>query len=202
MTPAEAAALFDGPTLVIAMVSSVVSFALGIASQLITFYFLNRRDVRDLDRETKRLAFWKAMRELKADNSAETGLSQEQINALNQRFMEEVQMSVDVMMGWKRKAEHWASAAAWLATWLGFIVMFRALLPLPDVARQMARQSGLTPGTAEYNFIQIVSILGVWLGVGFALRLIVYRPTYEMVQGTALRLMREHQGNIFTLFKK
>jgi hypothetical protein len=55
------------------------------------------------------------MRELKTDNCEETGLSQAQINALNQRFRQDVQKSVDVMMGWEKDAHIIASAAAWLA---------------------------------------------------------------------------------------
>jgi hypothetical protein len=93
---------------------AIFGFALGIAGNVITFYLLNwDRYIRILDRETKRLSFWRAMRELKADSSEETGLSQAQINALNQRFREDVQKSVDVMMGWEKDAHVTTSAAAW-----------------------------------------------------------------------------------------
>ncbi len=191
MTPE--ATLFDIQKL---MAAALVAFALGAAGNVITFYLLNRRDIRDLDRETKRLAFWKTMRELKADSSEKTGLSQMQINALDQRFKEEVQASVDVMMGWKRNAHTLASAIAWLVTMLFVTFTADALLPFLD----LARRSGLRPGTAQYFGTEIGSMLGFW----FALRAILYRPTYEMVQRKALRLMREPQGkfNVFMLVYK
>ncbi len=59
------------------ILTGLFGFALGVAGNIITFYLLNRdRYIRSLERESKRLAYWKAMRELKADNSVETGLSQ------------------------------------------------------------------------------------------------------------------------------
>jgi hypothetical protein len=178
-------------------ITAVFGFALGIAGNVITFFFLNRdRYIRILDRETKRLSFWKAMRELKTDSSEETGLSQGQINALNQRFREDVQKSVDVMMGWEKDAHVMASFAAWMAITLLIGIAGNALLPLFN----LAQRSGMTPGTAEYFGTDAGIMLGIWL----ALRGLVYRPTYEAVQRKAVRLMREYPGkfNIFMLFYK
>src|SRR4051794_13227347 len=114
MPPVTASMQFDLEKLVI---TALFGFALGIAGNVLTFFLLNRdRYVRILDRETKKLAFWKAMHELKTDSSDETGLSQAQINAISRRFKDDVQKSVDVMMGWERNAYILASAAAWLVT--------------------------------------------------------------------------------------
>jgi hypothetical protein len=182
---APEAALFDIQKLIAA---AMAGFVLGVAGNIITFYVLNRREIRDLDRETKRLAFWKAMRELKAAGSEETGLSQVQINALDQRFKEEVQGSVDVMMGWTREAHILASIIVAPVTFLlvAFTVAFTAkwLIPFLDVAQR----SGMLPGTALYIGTDIVSVLAFF----FAVRMIIYQQLHEIVQQRAVRLMREH----------
>ncbi len=81
-----------------------------------------------------------------------------------------------------------ASAAAWVATLLLVFIAADALLPFLN----LAQRSGMTPGTPEYLGTEVGSMLGFW----FALRGLIYRPTYEAVQRKAVRLMREISGQI------
>jgi hypothetical protein len=186
MPPDAASAQYDFLKLIFA---ALFGFALGVAGNIITFFVLNPDSyIRSLDRETKKLAFWKAMRELKTDISEETGLSQEQITALNQRFKLDLQKSIDVMMGWEMRAHHIAASVAWLATMAFAAFTAKGLWPFLEIANRM----GLKPGTLEYNVISISALVAVFYVVFHQL---LFRPIYERVKQRAVRLMREHPGN-------
>src|SRR3954470_13805852 len=102
----NASALFELQKLII---TALFGFALGVTGNLITFFLLNQdRHIRELERQTKKIAFWKSYREMREKPGAEVVFPTLQTEMIERQFQEDMQNVFDAALGWSQRARSFA----------------------------------------------------------------------------------------------
>lgn len=193
MPTSNAQALFDLQKLI---VTALFGFALGVTGNVITFFLLNRdRHIRELERQTKKIAFWKSyhdMREKLAANIEFPGLQSETVE---QQFREDMQNVFDAALGWNRKARSFAFI---VAVFVSSTAVALAGSFLPPVFL-LENYGGAPRGSAE-------SLALSWLGQALILAIswkVIFTPIRNSTQRTYLEIVRKNRGkfNMWLLAK-
>lgn len=174
--------------------TALFAFALGVAGNIITFFLLNRDSyVRELERQTKKLAFWKSYHEMQANQPEGITFPTLQTTLIEQRFREDLESVFDAALGWKRQADR-------IGLEVGIGVGMISVIVLSVLVVTLINWGFLTsmivllgpPGSSKNNFISTFIEL-CWLVIIWRH---VCRPLRNKAIKVTLNVLRINKGQL------
>ena len=169
------------------IVTALCAFALGVIGNIITFFLINRDSyVRELERQTKKLAFWKSYHEMQANKPDGVTFPVLQTDLIEARFREDLQGVFDAALGWKRKANIIGLQVGFFA---GMVVLLFAMLwfwPMFSAGDAMGIPRGSAHNIVVTNIVQLMFLGVLWFQV--------MRPIRNKVAKAVVDVLRKNQG--------
>jgi len=180
-------AVFDLQKLI---VSAIFGFALGVTGNIITFFLLNRdRHIRELERQSKKIAFWKTYHEMREKLPADIALPALQNEMIERQFREDMQNVFNAALGWDRRARNFAFLLAGFASAMvvGIAIPFLLSVIFP-------LDAGAPRGSAESIALSWLA-QAVFLGIVWK---VIFTPIRNGTQRAYLDIVRKNSGDFST----